>query len=64
MISPVASNLFASSLYPAAIGTSLQQNAVNTRASALKVNQGDLKIDYKATEKDNIYLSVYEGVSE
>ena len=23
-------------------------------ASALKVDQGDLKIDYKATEKDNI----------
>jgi Carboxypeptidase regulatory-like domain len=55
MISPVASNLFASSLYPAAIGTSLQQNAVNTQASALKVDQGDLKVDYKATDKDNIY---------
>jgi hypothetical protein len=55
MISPVASNLFASSLYPAAIGTALQQNAINTKASALKVDQGDLKIDYKATDKDNIY---------
>jgi hypothetical protein len=55
MISPVASNLFASSLYPTAIGTDTQQNAINTRASALKVDQGDLKVDYKATDKDNIY---------
>ncbi len=55
MISPVASNLFASPLYPTAIGTGLQQNAINTKASALKVDQGDLKVDYKATDKDNIY---------
>jgi carboxypeptidase family protein len=55
MISPVASNLFASSLYPTAISTDTQQNAINTRASALKVDQGDLKIDYKATDRDNIY---------
>jgi hypothetical protein len=55
MISPVASNLFASSLYPAAIGIGVQQNAINTKASALKVDQGDLKVDYKATDKDNIY---------
>jgi len=54
MISPVASNLFASPLYPAAIGTGVQQNAINTKASALKVDQGDLKLDYKATDKDNI----------
>src|SRR5947207_4624770 len=55
MISPVASNLFASPLYPTAIGTGVQQNAINTKASALKVDQGDLKVDYKATDKDNIY---------
>jgi hypothetical protein len=55
MISPVASNLFASPLYPTAIGTGVQQNAINSKASALKVDQGDLKVDYKATDKDNIY---------
>jgi hypothetical protein len=54
MISPVASNLFASSLYPAAIGTGLQQNAINTVASALNVDQGDLKVDFRPTQKDNI----------
>jgi Carboxypeptidase regulatory-like domain len=54
MISPVASNLFASPLYPAAIGTGLQQNAINTTAKALNVDQGDIKVDYRATSKDNI----------
>jgi len=55
MISPVAANLFASNLYPATVNSNLQQNAVNTTAQALKVDQGDLKVDYKATEKDSIY---------
>ena len=54
MISPVASNLFGSSLYPAAIGTGLQQNAVNRLNSAQNVDQGDLKVDYKPTDKDSI----------
>lgn len=54
MISPVASALFASSLYPAPINNQIQDNAVNVTASAFKVNQGDLKLDFKATEKDSI----------
>jgi hypothetical protein len=54
MISPVATALFASPLYPTPVNTSLQQNAVNTSASAFNVNQGDIKVDYKATAKDNI----------
>ena len=56
MISPVAQNLFNSSLYPKAIGTStqLQQNSVNNTASAFNVNQGDIKADYRATDKDTI----------
>jgi len=54
MISPVASALFASSLYPSPINTSLQHNAVNTTNSAFNVDQGDLKIDFKASQKDNI----------
>jgi len=54
MISPVASALFASSLYPSATGTGLQNNAVNITNSAQNVDQGDLKIDFKATQKDNI----------
>ena len=54
MLSPVASALFASSLYPAAINTQLQNNSVNINNSAANEAQGDLKIDFKATQKDNI----------
>jgi hypothetical protein len=54
MLSPVASALFASSLYPTAINTNLQNNAVNTSNSAANEVQGDLKIDFRATQKDNI----------
>ncbi|HEY1678506.1 MAG TPA: TonB-dependent receptor [Candidatus Sulfotelmatobacter sp.] len=64
MISPVASALFASSLYPSPINTALQANAVNTTTSAQNEVQGDLKIDFKATQKDNIsyrYTRAYQN---
>jgi len=64
MISPVAAALFASALYPKAIGTSLQNNALNTSVSAFNVDQGDLKVDYKATDKDSIsgrYTRAYQN---
>jgi len=54
MISPVAANLFASSLYPSPINSGLQHNASYTQASAFNVDQGDLKVDFKATEKDSL----------
>ncbi len=54
MLSPVASALFGSSLYPTALGTGLQSNAVNTSNSAENEVQGDLKIDFRPTQKDNI----------
>jgi hypothetical protein len=54
MISPVASALFASALYPQPINGQVQSNAVNISNSAFNVEQGDLKIDFKATQKDNI----------
>jgi hypothetical protein len=54
MISPVAKALFASSLYPTPVNGNLQNNAVNTVNSAFDVEQGDFKIDFKATQKDNI----------
>jgi hypothetical protein len=54
MISPVASALFASSQYPQAVGTGTQNNAVNIVTSAQNVDQGDLKLDFRATDKDNI----------
>jgi hypothetical protein len=54
MISPVAGALFSSSQYPGATGTGLQNNAVNIVTSAQNVDQGDLKLDFRATDKDNI----------
>ena len=54
MISPVASALFTSALYPQPVNGALQNNAVNLTNSAFNVDQGDLKIDFKATQKDNI----------
>jgi hypothetical protein len=54
MISPVAAALFKSSLYPSATGTGLQDNSVNISNSAENVVQGDFKIDFKASQKDNI----------
>ena len=54
MISPVATALFGSSLYPTPVTGALQSNAVNVVTSAFNVDQGDLKVDFKATQKDNI----------
>jgi hypothetical protein len=54
MISPVAKALFASSLYPATVNNNLKNNAVNVVAKAFNVKQGDLKVDYRATDKDAI----------
>jgi len=54
MISPVAAALFASNLYPSPVNSALQNNAVNTSNSAFNEVQGDLKIDFRASQKDNI----------
>jgi Carboxypeptidase regulatory-like domain/TonB dependent receptor len=52
MVSPVAQALFSSSLYPGAIGTGLQQNALNSNPNQFNVDQGDAKVDYKLSSKD------------
>jgi Carboxypeptidase regulatory-like domain len=54
MMSPVAQNLFASKLYPTPINSGVQQNAVNSNANQFNVDQGDLKVDYKPSDKDII----------
>ena len=64
MISPVASNLFASPLYPATINNNLQNNAVYTTNAQQNVDQGDIKIDYRVDDKDNIsgrYTRAYQN---
>ena len=64
MISPVAQALFASPLYPGTINNNLQNNAVYNTNAMQNVDQGDIKIDYKATDKDNIsgrYTRAYQN---
>jgi hypothetical protein len=54
-IDPVAQALFASSLYPTAVGTGTQNNASYTQTQAFDNNQYDVKIDFVASEKDHVY---------
>jgi len=54
MISPVAQALFASPLYLTPTNSSLQNNASYITNSQQNVDQGDIKVDYKASDKDNI----------
>jgi hypothetical protein len=54
MISPVAQALFSSSLYPTPINTNLQNNSVYSSSSQENVDQGDIKVDYKVSDKDSI----------
>jgi hypothetical protein len=54
MLSPVAKALFASSLYLPPTSTNLQSNLTYITNSMQNVDQGDIKVDYKASNKDNI----------
>jgi hypothetical protein len=54
MISPVAAALFASSLYPKTVNGNFTNNATNLAGSSLNSNQGDIRIDYRISDKDQI----------
>jgi hypothetical protein len=54
MISPVAAALFASPLYPTAINGALTNNAINLKSNAYNSDQGDVKVDYRLSDKDQI----------
>src|SRR6266404_1733460 len=54
MISPVASALFASSLYPKTINNNLTNNAIQSVSTAFNSDQGDVKVDYRVSNKDLI----------
>ncbi|MGB7284790.1 MAG: TonB-dependent receptor [Candidatus Acidiferrum sp.] len=54
MISPVAAALFASSLYPKTINNNLTNNALEETATAYNSDQGDAKVDYRISDKDQI----------
>jgi len=56
-INPVAQALFSSSAYPQATSTSPSTNYYNyNTASALNVDQGDVKLDYNISQKDRIFF--------
>jgi hypothetical protein len=54
MISPVAAALFASPLYPKAINNNLTNNALQEVGNSLNSNQGDIRIDYRISDRDQI----------
>ena len=53
--SPVSRNLFAdTSLYPLPINDRLRQNYVASSSSRLNLNQGDVKVDAKPSQRDDV----------
>jgi len=54
MIGPVAAALFASPLYPKTVNGNFTNNAVNSAGSSLNSNQGDIRIDYRISDKDQV----------
>jgi hypothetical protein len=64
MMDPVARNLFSSGLYPLPASDSLVNNFTNTSRSHNHVDQGDARVDYKATAKDRLYGRISEGFQD
>jgi Carboxypeptidase regulatory-like domain len=54
MISPVAAALFASPLYPKTINNNLTNNALQEVSTAFNSDQGDVRVDYRISDKDQI----------
>ena len=54
MISPVAAALFASSLYPKTINNNLTNNALQENSTAFNSDQGDARVDYRISNKDQV----------
>ena len=54
-IDPVASALFASSLYPTPVGAGTQANASYTQNGLVNTSQYDIKIDFNATANNHIF---------
>jgi hypothetical protein len=54
LISPVAKALFASPLYPKTINNNLVNNAYQDIGSQYNNNQGDIRVDYRVSDKDSV----------
>lgn len=55
-LSSVASKILSSPLYPGPISSGLIGNQINTTQSYTDSDQGDLKFDWIASQKDHVYL--------
>jgi len=64
MMSPVASKLLNDSLYPAPLTSALRYNQQNTSWSQLTNNQGDGKLDWKMTPKDDFSFRYSQGTQD
>jgi hypothetical protein len=64
MMDPVAGNLFSSGLYPLPVTGDLVNNFVNTTRSHNNVDQGDVRVDYKISQKDQLYSRISEGFQD
>jgi hypothetical protein len=54
MINPVAAALFASPLYPKTINNGTTNNALNEESLQDNADQGDVRIDYRISDKDQV----------
>ena len=54
MISPVAAALFASPFYPKTVNNNLTNNAIQEISQAFNSDQGDIKVDYVISNKDQV----------
>jgi Carboxypeptidase regulatory-like domain len=54
LISPVATALFSSALYPKTINNNLTNNAINLSSTNYNADQGDVRIDYRISDSDQV----------
>ena len=64
MMDPVARNLFSSTVYPLPLTGDLANNYVNTTTSHNNVDQGDARVDYKISPKDQVYGRISESFQD
>jgi len=64
MIDPVARNLFSSDAYPLPQTGDLANNYINTTRSHNNVDQGDARVDYKISQKDQVYGRISESIQD
>lgn len=64
MLDPVAQKLFTSGKYPAPVNSALQFNAFNTEHTYTDNDQGDLKMDFVANERNHVWGSYSQGFQQ